>query len=71
LGVAAKQGCPFGFAELATFGLVFELLVVEEQLFAGREHKVISTIDAGQSFVHEFHREKTPFDGICSFHDQA
>jgi hypothetical protein len=30
LGVAAKQGCPFGFAELATFGLVLELLVVEK-----------------------------------------
>jgi len=71
LPVAAKQGCALGLAELAAFGLVLELLVVEEQLLTGCEHKVIPTIDADQSFVLEFHRENTPSDGDCSFHDQA
>jgi hypothetical protein len=33
-------------AVLAAFGFVLELLVVEEQLFPGREHEIRATIDA-------------------------
>ena len=36
----------FPFAVLTALGLVLELLVVEEKLFARREHEIRATIDA-------------------------
>lgn len=52
--------CPLGFARLAAFGLVLELLVVEEELFARREEKLRAAVYALQQPVLEFH-EKPPF----------
>jgi len=36
----------FGFADFASLRFVLELLIVEEQLFAGCENKINSTVDA-------------------------
>ena len=40
--------CPLCFAGLAALGLVLELLVVEEQLFAGSKGKLRTAVDALQ-----------------------
>ena len=45
----------FALASLATLGLVLELLVMEEQLFPGRENEVLSAVNALQNSVLEFH----------------
>ena len=57
---AAEAGCggtvsgrrcgvgAFGFAGFTTFGVVFELLVEEEELFPGGEDKFAATVDAGE-----------------------
>ena len=47
LPVSAKDGGTFGFTEFATFGFVFELLVMKEQLLTSGEHKIVPTIHAG------------------------
>ena len=52
---------PFPLTVFAALGFVLELLVVEEQLFACREHEVRITIDALQHLVLEFHARGTPF----------
>ena len=44
-----------GLAIFAALGLVLELLVVEEELFAGGEDEIITAIDAFQSLILEFH----------------
>jgi len=44
-----------GFASLAAFGFVLELLIVEEKLFPGRENKVSPTVNTLQHLVLKFH----------------
>jgi hypothetical protein len=46
---------PFLLADLAPFGQVFKLLVVEENLFPGGEHKILAAIYTLQYLVLEFH----------------
>ena len=46
--IGTEGGGTFGFAELAAFGLVLELLVVKEKLLTGCENKISSTIHTGQ-----------------------
>lgn len=46
---------PLGFALLAAFGIVFEILIVEEKLFARREDEFGATIHAFQHSVGKFH----------------
>ena len=48
-------GYSFLFAELAAFGYVLELFIVEEKLLSGGEHKILATVYALQHFVLEFH----------------
>ena len=38
--------CPLGFAGFTALGLVLELLIVEEELFASREEKLRAAVDA-------------------------
>jgi hypothetical protein len=53
-----SQGAVFSrFAGLTTFGLVLKLLVVEEELFSGREDEVSATVNTLQNLVPEFHGE--------------
>ena len=51
----------FCLAGFAPFGFVFELFVVKEQLFPGREDEVGPAVDALQYFVLEFHGD-APFN---------
>ena len=51
----------FCLAGLAPFRFVFELFVVKEQLFPGREDEVGPAVDALQYFVLEFHGD-APFN---------
>jgi len=44
----------FGVAGLAMPGVVLELLLVEEGLFASGEEEVDSAVDAGQSSIEKF-----------------
>jgi hypothetical protein len=46
---------PFLLADLAPFGQIFKLLVVEETLFPGSEHKILAAIYTLQYLVLEFH----------------
>ena len=50
-----QHGDAFGFTGFAPLGFIFELLVVKEQLFPGREDEVGAAVDALQYFVLEFH----------------
>jgi hypothetical protein len=43
---ASQHGDPLILTGFATFGLVFELFIVEKRLFTSCEHKVRATIDA-------------------------
>jgi hypothetical protein len=45
----------FGFASLAVLGFVLELLLAKERLLHGAEDELLSTINALQGFVREFH----------------
>lgn len=65
LKIAAAAGephcvCPLGFAIFAAFRLIAKLLIVEEQLFPGREDEVCATISALQNLILELHRD-APF----------
>ncbi len=51
----AYRSDAFGLARLAALGLIPELLVVEEELFAGGEEKLRAAIDALEQPVLEFH----------------
>ena len=62
--IEAEGSCPLGLAELATFGLILKLLVVEEQLLPGGENEITPAIHTSQRFILEFHRENTPSDGV-------
>jgi hypothetical protein len=46
---------PLGLAQFATLGIILELLVVEEKLFTGSEHKIAAAIAAFQDLINEFH----------------
>jgi hypothetical protein len=50
-----EDGHTLRFAGFAALGFVLELLVVEEQLFAGGKNKLGATVDAGQYLVLKFH----------------
>jgi len=50
-----QHGDAFCLAGFAPLGFIFELLVVKEQLFPGREDEVGPAVDALQYFVLEFH----------------
>ena len=54
-GCGAQTGGPFGFAGFATLGFVFELFVVEEQLFASSEDEIAAAVNTLQNFVLKFH----------------
>ena len=56
-----QHGDAFGFTGFAPLGFIFELLVVKEQLFPGREDEVGPAVDALQYFVLEFHGD-APFN---------
>ena len=45
-GRGCEDGHALGLAVFATLGLVFELLVVEKQLFPGGESKIGTAVDA-------------------------
>ncbi len=53
-GLHARAGTPT-LARFAPFRIVFELFIEEEELFAGSEDKVATTVDAGQKTIHEVH----------------
>ena len=46
---------PLCLTGLTAFGLVLELLVVEEQLFSGRENEIGPAVYALEYLVLEFH----------------
>src|SRR6185312_2129746 len=55
-----SSSCPaqagaFGLTELAALGVVFELLVVEEELLACGKDELVATVRALQNAVREFH----------------
>jgi hypothetical protein len=50
-----QNGNAFCFTGLATFWLVFELLVVKEKLFARGKNKVRTAVDTLENLVLEFH----------------
>jgi hypothetical protein len=54
-GRGREDGYAFGLAALAALGLVFELLVVEKQLFPGGEDELRAAIDAGEYLILKFH----------------
>jgi hypothetical protein len=51
----ASSGYTLNFALFATLWIVFELLIVKEQLFAGGKDKVVTTIRTFQYLVDEIH----------------
>jgi len=56
----SQRRVPFGFAGFATLGLVLELFVVEEQLFARRKDEVGAAVNTLENLVLEFHGELLP-----------
>jgi hypothetical protein len=52
---ARPPSLSFGVASLAVLGFVLELLLAKEGLLPGAEDEVLSTINALQGFVSEFH----------------
>jgi hypothetical protein len=56
----AQGGRPLGLAGFATFGFVFELLIVEEQLLSCCEHKIRTAVDTLENLILEFHGELLP-----------
>src|SRR5208283_4604690 len=59
-GDRSQRGSTFALADLTTFGLVLELLIVEEQLFPSCEDEVCSAVNTLQNLVLEFHGELLP-----------
>src|SRR5215471_9367959 len=60
-------------AVLAALGLVFELLVVKEELFPGGKDKICPAVHAFESLVLEFHERPTsplvpPDMSLCGNH---
>ena len=56
----------FGFAVFATTGFVFEMLIVEKQLFAGCEYEFRIAVDALEYLVLKLHEEMLPFSPVLS-----
>jgi hypothetical protein len=56
-----QYGNSFCLAGFAPLGFVFELFIVKEQLFPGREDEVGPAVDALQYFVLKFHGD-APFN---------
>jgi hypothetical protein len=56
-----QYGNSFCLAGFAPLGFVLELLVVEKQLFPGREDEVGPAVDALQYFILKFHGD-APFN---------
>ena len=57
-GLRANPGAAAGALRLALFavpGVILELFVVEEKLFAGRENKLGATIDALENSIGKLH----------------
>ena len=54
----------FTLAVFAAFGFVFELFIVEEELFTGSENEVGAAIHTLENFVLEVHFESAPFSCI-------
>jgi hypothetical protein len=57
----SEHSDPFRLANLATLGLVLELLVMKKQLLAGGEYKVGTAVNTLQDLVLEFHLRDAPF----------
>jgi hypothetical protein len=55
IGAGRNYGNAPRLTHFTAFGLVLELLIVEEQLFAGRKDKAGAAVDAGKNFVLKFH----------------
>ena len=69
-GVVSRRRAPqgrgaFRLAGFATFGLVLELLVMEEQLFSGGKDKLGAAVDALQNPVLIFHGDLLPLAPDC------
>jgi hypothetical protein len=65
LGIITRGGCTQAGGSLrltgfASFGLVLELFVMEEQLFSRREYKVSIAVNTLQNLILEFHGELLP-----------
>jgi hypothetical protein len=60
VGLQAELFGAFGLAAFAALGFVLELFVVEEELFAGGEDEIGTTVDALESLVLEFHSNLPP-----------
>ncbi|MCU1285824.1 MAG: hypothetical protein JWO13_2174 [Acidobacteriales bacterium] len=54
-GTMSHIGCALRLAVLATLRLVFELFIVEEELFACGKNEIVTAIHALQASVLEFH----------------
>jgi hypothetical protein len=54
-GGGTEYGDALGFAAFAPLGFVLELLIVEEQLFPGREDEIGAAVNTVQHLVLEFH----------------
>ena len=52
---SAEHCNPFGFAGLAAFRFVLELLIMKEKLFPSRENEIIPTVDTFEHLVLKFH----------------
>ena len=52
---SAEHCNPFGFAGLAAFRFVLELLIMKEKLFPGSENEIIPTVYALEHFVLKIH----------------
>jgi len=61
-----QNGNSFCFTGLATFWLVFKLLVVKEKLFARGKNKVRTAVDTLENLVLEFH--PSPHSPVARFH---
>jgi hypothetical protein len=61
-GNRGEKRRPLGLAAPAAFGLVLELLVMEEELFTGGKREISSAVHTNQRFVLKFHREKVVAD---------
>ena len=51
----SKHGNALVLTGLAAFGLVAELLIVKEDLLAGRENEIRAAIDTLENLILEFH----------------
>jgi hypothetical protein len=50
-----RSGSPLGLALFASLRIVFELLIVKEDLFAGGKNEIVAAVHALQDLIDEFH----------------